>query len=257
MTSDAKIGLLLGLVFIFIIAFIINGLPGFGHRAGNNELTTTMVNSHNNSAGIASTQRRISREIIKPALQYREQPDIESTQPRMARFKTALPQSETTVAAKPKLKPTRQQRKPASPKSYIVCSGDTLASIAKKFYGDKLGNKKININRIFTANRKLLKYQDNIYVGQKLVIPPLTDTPAGSSILETVKSVGRRHLLPKGIKKEASRKYTVGEGDSLWRIAEQQLGNGARYTEIARLNADILPNIDSLSVGMSLKLPTR
>lgn len=28
MTSDAKIGLLLGLVFIFVIAFIINGLPG-------------------------------------------------------------------------------------------------------------------------------------------------------------------------------------------------------------------------------------
>ena len=32
MTADAKIGLLLGLVFIFIIAFIINGLPGlWGH----------------------------------------------------------------------------------------------------------------------------------------------------------------------------------------------------------------------------------
>ena len=29
MTSDAKIGLLLGLVFIFIIAFVINGLPRF------------------------------------------------------------------------------------------------------------------------------------------------------------------------------------------------------------------------------------
>ena len=27
MTSDAKIGLLLGLVFIFVIAFVINGLP--------------------------------------------------------------------------------------------------------------------------------------------------------------------------------------------------------------------------------------
>jgi len=29
MTSDAKIGLLLGLVFIIIIAFVINGLPDF------------------------------------------------------------------------------------------------------------------------------------------------------------------------------------------------------------------------------------
>ncbi|MFC1676551.1 LysM peptidoglycan-binding domain-containing protein [Planctomycetota bacterium] len=253
MTSDAKIGLLLGLVFIFIIAFIINGLPGFGHRAGNNELTTTMVNSHNDPTGIASTQRKVSREIIKPALQPRVRPNIESTQPQRARFKTALPQSETTAAAGPKFKPIQQKRKPASPKFHIVCSGDTLASIAKKFYGDELGNKKINIDKIFAANRKLLKYQDNIYVGQKIVIPLLTNTPVRNSILETVKSVGKRHLLTK----QTAKKYTVVEGDSLWRIAEQHLGNGARYNEIARLNADILSNSDSLSVGMNLKLPAR
>ena len=29
MTADAKVGLLLGLVFIVLIAFLINGLPGF------------------------------------------------------------------------------------------------------------------------------------------------------------------------------------------------------------------------------------
>ena len=42
MTSDAKIGLLLGLVFIFIIAFIINGLPKFGHNSNNNDSTCTL-----------------------------------------------------------------------------------------------------------------------------------------------------------------------------------------------------------------------
>ena len=39
MTSDAKIGLLLGLVFIFIIAFVINGLPRFKSVLAENELT--------------------------------------------------------------------------------------------------------------------------------------------------------------------------------------------------------------------------
>ena len=53
MTSDAKIGLLLGLVFIFIIAFIINGLPSFKSEVDNNELTTTMV-SLNKQLGIGS-----------------------------------------------------------------------------------------------------------------------------------------------------------------------------------------------------------
>ena len=37
MTSDAKIGLLLGLVFIFIIAFVINGLPRFRNATDSNE----------------------------------------------------------------------------------------------------------------------------------------------------------------------------------------------------------------------------
>ena len=34
----------------------------------------------------------------------------------------------------------------------------------------------------------------------------------------------------------AVKTYTVKAGDSLWRIAAQQLGNGARYKEIKTLN---------------------
>jgi len=40
MTSDAKIGLLLGLVFIFVIAFVINGLPSLRPPIGKVEATT-------------------------------------------------------------------------------------------------------------------------------------------------------------------------------------------------------------------------
>ncbi|HUU19257.1 MAG TPA: hypothetical protein VMW72_19055 [Sedimentisphaerales bacterium] len=43
MTSDAKVGLLLGLVFIFTIAFIINGLPKFINGSDSNA-----INQHNN-----------------------------------------------------------------------------------------------------------------------------------------------------------------------------------------------------------------
>lgn len=43
MTTDAKIGLLLGLVFIVIIAFVINGLPSFHKSENSNDLTNNYV----------------------------------------------------------------------------------------------------------------------------------------------------------------------------------------------------------------------
>ena len=48
--------------------------------------------------------------------------------------------------------------------------------------------------------------------------------------------------------------YTVKKGDSLWKIAKECLGNGAKYTEIATLN-NIKGNF--IYAGQILKLPTK
>lgn len=50
--------------------------------------------------------------------------------------------------------------------TYEVQSGDTLSEIAKKQYGDAGA-----YNRIFEANRPMLKDPDEIYPGQVLIIP--------------------------------------------------------------------------------------
>ena len=50
----------------------------------------------------------------------------------------------------------------------------------------------------------------------------------------------------------ASRTYTVKSGDSLWAIAEKQLGNGSRYKEIKSLNG---LSSDTIYAGQVLKLP--
>ena len=63
MTSDAKIGLLLGLVFIFVIAFVINGLPSFRDATNSSELTTNMVSSQRQSWGIGTNERKIQEGI--------------------------------------------------------------------------------------------------------------------------------------------------------------------------------------------------
>ena len=70
MTSDAKIGLLLGLVFIFLIAFVINGLPNFREDKNNNQLTAAMVDSQNNPPGIGSKERKVSREVIRQDIRF-------------------------------------------------------------------------------------------------------------------------------------------------------------------------------------------
>ena len=280
MASDAKIGLLLGLVFIFIIALIINGLPSFREDGSNNQLTTNMVSLQNNPPAIAAKERGVInlREAVgkKPT-----QVELPSAGNQDVLPTTAVPESasvvkETTaveaiVAAAQAVAAKDESYKTDAdgvipPKIYVVDEGDTLAVIARKFYGSREGSKKINIARIFDANRKLLKSPDEISVGQKLIIPPLlASVPNKGKIVNVlsgteftkVESVGKRHLLANGRQAEQSSGYVVREGDSLWQIAAEQLGNGSRCSEIAELNAGVLDGEDNLSVGMRLKMPAR
>lgn len=279
MTSDAKVGLLLGLVFIFIIAFIINGLPSFREDGNNNELTTNMVGLQNNPPAIAAKEREAIN-LRKPV--GKEPPEVgpPSTGNQDIRFTTALPKSslvvKETTAVKPAAHAPAEAEKDESyrtksnevirPKIYVVNEGDSLAVIAQKFYGPREGNKRINIARIFDANHKLLKSPDEIYVGQKLIIPPLVASVPDKGKIATVfsatefakvESIGKRRLLTNGRRVEQSRWHIVREGDNLWQIAAEQLGDGSRYGEIAELNADILDNEDNLSVGMRLRMPAR
>ncbi len=54
-------------------------------------------------------------------------------------------------------------------KVYVVVSGDSLSKIAQREYGDANA-----WDRIYQANRDLLKDPDKIFPGQKLKIPPKT-----------------------------------------------------------------------------------
>ncbi len=55
----------------------------------------------------------------------------------------------------------------------------------------------------------------------------------------------------------AAKLYTVKDGDSLWKIAASQLGDGNRYKEIIKLNPNVSADGENLAVGMKLKIPTR
>lgn len=309
MTSDAKIGLLLGLLFIFIIAFIINGLPKLRGETDSNELTEIMMK--NTPPGIGWEG---SDELINPQPQPAEQvaqPQTPSPQPPQTatdnssfRYAQQMPGDrslltgvyappqqqtmlgpvrtfgETPAALRPPVA-TRIETPPApvetrrtvtirppippkvtKPKTYVVTSGDSLGSIAKKFYGLEEGNKRANVAKIFQANRSLLKSPDQIKIGQTILIPLLSAKPATKSLLsgslfKRVSSIGQRTGFTPTLKLTPSRLYTVKDGDSLWSISANQLGNGIRYKEIAKLNKDVLPNEDDVRVGTKLKIPIK
>lgn len=53
----------------------------------------------------------------------------------------------------------------------------------------------------------------------------------------------------------AGRTYVVRTGDTLWRIARQQLGSATRWREIRDVNPDTIPDPDRLVVGTEIRLP--
>ena len=295
MTSDAKIGLLLGLVFIFVIAFIINGLPNFRDGTDNNELTTNMMIRQDNPLGLPPSQVETQSDFNWTERLSNQPPGLDEVGPGFAtisheqqiRSITPLPENPSVVEGPiqaTKDQPTAdpgtpaplpaketESKKPTTakllpPKIYVVKEDDNLTAIAKKFYGPEQGNKISNITRIFQANRKLLKSIHEVYVGQKIIIPPLpTSTPdkikpadtLPRTIFEKVKSIGRTHLLRDRQEAKQSGWYVVREGDNLWKIAAAQLGTGSRYGEISKLNANILDDEDYVVAGMRLKMPPR
>jgi nucleoid-associated protein YgaU len=108
------------------------------------------------------------------------------------------------------------------PRTYKVKRDDTLSKIAEQQLGDA--------NRwpeIFVLNRPQIRHRDRITVGQVLTLPatPLQPPP---------------------------KLYKVRRGDTLSKVAEQQLGDANRWPEIFQLNRDIISDPDRIIPGQVL-----
>lgn len=118
------------------------------------------------------------------------------------------------------------------PAKYTVKEGDSLWSIAEKYY--KSGYNWVDIQK---ANN--LTNADLIDNGQTLTIPDAKpNMPPGE-----VSSAAT----------EQKKQYTVVTGDSLWSIAMTMYGTGYKWTDIAQANN--LTNPDMIHAGNVLWLP--
>lgn len=104
--------------------------------------------------------------------------------------------------------------------SYTVKAGDSWWSIAASQLGDGTRYKEL-------AKLNGKKPTDTIYAGQVIKLP--------------VKAAS------------VSKTYTVKAGDSWWSIAAAQLGDGSRYSELAKLNGKTAASV--IHPGDVIKLP--
>jgi nucleoid-associated protein YgaU len=141
-------------------------------------------------------------------------------------------------------------------REYKAEAGDTLSKLAARFMG---GNTKANRDAIVRENPVLTANPDKIVIGRTYLIP--IAARAGTALAENAAPSHPKPPVAYNNSQRAIagslRPYTVQEGDSLWRIAEQELGSGQQAAQLKELNADVLHGSDALTVGMVLKLPAK
>lgn len=117
-----------------------------------------------------------------------------------------------------------------------VKSGDTLSSLASVHLGNSMKWK-----HLLQANQDRLDRPEELQVGMTLRLPG--SAPVNASAPKLAKA------------KQANSSYTVRTGDTLYEIAQQELGDGHRWHELFEANRQTLKNPNALRVGQRLQIP--
>lgn len=285
MTADAKVGLLLGLFFIVLIAFLINGLPTFLRESESGDGVQTAIAAPSGpdlviDHRVTETAQRLVSSVplrvtespqevivlsqasqaastvvaVEPPLPLQPQP---TAAPDIVEQVNRLPLSSQPTAPKPGSDNTR---------IHVVQKGESLASIAQKYYGKEEGNRRATIDRLYEANKDTLASPDKVVEGRKLTIPGMPGETAAKkmsaaeTLLQKFSSVLERTSTPPktrtpSVTESKTAEYTVQPGDTLWKIAEKTLGDGRQYHTLIELNKGRLKNPDDVVVGMKLAVP--
>jgi nucleoid-associated protein YgaU len=275
MTSDAKVGLLLGLVFIVIIAFLINGLPGLLSNGSSNAAVDTRVPGYQGGFGLSERAEEAIDWVngFDPSHLKPRDSEIDSPENNDPRFV-----DENPVAGGGGNGSSDKKTTVSTNKFYVVKSGDSLGRIAIKVYGKEIGNKLETVDLIYQANSSILDSPDDISIDQKLIMPLLGGNKKlpGKKGRATVRKTGSPNedvLLKTGFFERAgdafkdvfSKKnkssslsvYVVKDHENLWSISSKRLGKGSRCNEIQKLNIDILKGSIVIKAGMKLKIPQK
>ncbi len=239
MTADARVGLLLGLVFIVLIAFMVNSLPNFFHDARAEAPLQTRIPDLGTVVIDAPTSAARSDARRPPVRAGRDAERV-----------VLIPPPATTVRAEePTTAPTVSQRR-----LHTVKKGETLTTIAVQAYGRESGKKRSTHEAIAKANS--LKSLDALRIGQVLVLPDLD----GVSSIVSLPSARQADNSGRGRTAPAETVYIehkVRAGESLSGISQRYLGSSRRVDEILAMNRQIISDANKIKAGMVIKLPQK
>ena len=190
-----------------------------------------------------------------------------------------VPVGDSSAKQEPKSEPTKPliaaAALPPGARQYKAAAGDTVSRLAARFLG---GDSKANRDAIIACNPTLQKNPDIIVLGRTYVIPaaptasvaaaPLPGTPATPAAptptpapVEVAHSPTPAPMPSTPATPTASDKpesfYVVKPGDSLTKIAVEQLGSATGVPALMDLNKEILKGKDTIHPNMKLRLPAK
>ena len=139
-------------------------------------------------------------------------------------------------------------------KEYKAVEGDTVSKMAGRFLGQ---NTPANRDLIIKANPSLQKNPNIVVAGRTYQIPITQPAQSAVASASDAPVTAAPEKQAPAVAKGPEYFYTVKPGDSLWKIANDQLGSAGAVSAIKELNKDTLKGRDTVQVGMKLRLPAK
>ena len=260
MQKDVKIGLIVGVIILALVVIV------WAKYSGESKPVVTQAESKQNFNDFMAQWETAGGAKGKPA---------EATTPgATASAPAAAPAP--TPASGASAAPAATETAPAASEPqriHVVEKGDSLWSIAKKYYNDSSKMKLIlDANHATVPNEKA-----TLKIGQKLVIPPDTATaksspPAATPTASAAPAVSPTPGAPVGAGASSAPgtpvtltipdggdkkvvKHTLAKNDMLWDLAQKYYGDGSKWKRILDANKDVIKSEHNLPVGKVIVIP--
>jgi nucleoid-associated protein YgaU len=253
MTSDAKIGLLLGLVFIFVIAFVINGLPSLRPpTVGRVEVTT--IAGQDFEAGVEGKTGAVPNWPDLDQQRTGSEPAPVATDPP----KPEAPQPSGPQASQP---PTASDEglRFSTPLSGIAKLLDQLPLTVPPNRG---GTFSMDTPKPAPEQPAASEHQPVAAAAQPQVEPPSEPKPAEllTKVTDVREPAKPAPVASKPVTIPGSKSYVVVAGDNLPAIAKKMYGpeEGNRLANIDRIyqaNLTVLTSPAEVKIGQKLVIP--